>query len=45
MVTLVAIDPGHFHAALAQKTMPPGVDGTAYVFAPLSGSVPSVTVV
>ena len=34
MVTLVAIDPGHFHAALAQKTMPPGVDGTAYVFAP-----------
>ena len=32
--TLVAIDPGHFHAALAQKTMPGGVSPVAYVFAP-----------
>ena len=32
--TLVVIDPGHFHAALAQKTMPGGVSPVAYVFAP-----------
>ena len=34
MVTLVAVDPGHFHAALAQRTMPSGVSPVAYVFAP-----------
>lgn len=34
VVTLMTLDPGHFHAALVQKTMYPGVDSTIYVFAP-----------
>jgi predicted dehydrogenase len=33
-VQLVTLDPGHFHAALVQKTMYPGVDSTVYVYAP-----------
>ena len=33
-VTLMTLDPGHFHAALVQKTMYPEVDSTIYVFAP-----------
>ncbi len=33
-VTLVTLDPGHFHAALVQKTMYPGVDSNVYVYAP-----------
>lgn len=33
-VTLVTIDPGHFHASLVQKTMYPQVNPTAYVYAP-----------
>ena len=33
-MTLVAIDPGHFHAALVQKSMPVGVSPVVYVFAP-----------
>lgn len=33
-VTLMTLDPGHFHAALVQKTMYPGVDSTIYVYAP-----------
>lgn len=33
-VTLMTLDPGHFHAALVQKTMYQGVDSTLYVFAP-----------
>lgn len=33
-VILMTLDPGHFHAALVQKTMYPGVDSTIYVFAP-----------
>jgi predicted dehydrogenase len=32
---LVTLDPGHFHAALIQKEMYPGVDPTVHVFAPL----------
>lgn len=34
MVKLVTVDPGHFHAALVQKTMYDGVDSVAYVYAP-----------
>lgn len=33
-ITLVTLDPGHFHAALVQKTMYPGVDSNVYVYAP-----------
>ncbi|GGW37667.1 putative oxidoreductase C-terminal domain-containing protein [Arenibacter certesii] len=33
-ITLMTLDPGHFHAALVQKTMYPEVDSTIYVFAP-----------
>src|SRR5215212_5773544 len=34
MVHLVTLDPGHFHAALVQKTMYPDVDSNVYVYAP-----------
>jgi len=34
MVKLMTLDPGHFHAALVQKTMYPQVDDTIHVFAP-----------
>jgi len=34
-VTLVTVDPGHFHAALFQKEMLPGVAARSYVYAPL----------
>ncbi|MCH5598076.1 putative oxidoreductase C-terminal domain-containing protein [Niabella ginsengisoli] len=33
-VTFVTLDPGHFHAALVQKTALPGVDSNVYVYAP-----------
>jgi len=33
-VTLMTIDPGHFHASLVQKSMYPQVNPTAYVYAP-----------
>ena len=33
-VKLMTLDPGHFHAALVEKTMYTGVDSTIYVFAP-----------
>ena len=33
MMRLVVLDPGHFHAALLQKTMVPGVDATVHVYA------------
>lgn len=33
-VRLVTLDPGHFHAALVQKTMYPGVDSVVHVYAP-----------
>ena len=31
---LVTLDPGHFHAALVQKSMYPGVDANVHVYAP-----------
>jgi len=31
---LVTLDPGHFHAALVQKSMYPSVDSSVYVYAP-----------
>jgi predicted dehydrogenase len=33
-VQLITVDPGHFHAALVQKAMLPGVDPVVEVFAP-----------
>ncbi|HUS00577.1 MAG TPA: putative oxidoreductase C-terminal domain-containing protein [Chitinophagaceae bacterium] len=33
-VHLITLDPGHFHAALVQKTMYPGVDPVVHVYAP-----------
>jgi predicted dehydrogenase len=38
-VILMTLDPGHFHAALIQKTMYPEIDSTAYVFAPEGADV------
>ena len=32
-VKLITLDPGHFHAALVQKSMYPQVDPTVYVYA------------
>ena len=34
-VRLITLDPGHFHAALIQKEMYPGVSETVQVYAPL----------
>lgn len=34
MVRLMTLDPGHFHAALVQKTSYPDIDTTVYVYAP-----------
>ena len=33
-VTLMTLDPGHFHAALVQKSMLPNVNPDVYVYAP-----------
>ena len=33
-IRLIILDPGHFHAALVQKSMYPDVDRTVYVYAP-----------
>lgn len=33
-VRIITLDPGHFHAALVQKTMVPGVDSLVRVYAP-----------
>ena len=33
-VRLITLDPGHFHAALVQKSMPAGVDPVVHVYAP-----------
>ena len=33
-IRLITLDPGHFHAALIQKSMYPTVDSTVYVYAP-----------
>jgi predicted dehydrogenase len=34
MVKLITLDPGHFHAALVQKSMYDGIDSNVYVYAP-----------
>lgn len=34
MVRLITLDPGHFHAALVQKSMYDEIDSTVYVYAP-----------
>lgn len=34
MVQLIALDPGHFHAALVQKNMYPQIDSVVHVYAP-----------
>ncbi len=34
-IKIVTVNPGHYHAALLQKEMLPGIAETAYVFAPL----------
>ncbi len=33
-VKLITLDPGHFHAALVQKTMYPGIDPKVHVYSP-----------
>lgn len=33
-VRLITLDPSHFHAALVQKSMYPGIDSIVYVYAP-----------
>lgn len=33
-MTIITLDPGHFHAALVQKSMYPNVDSNVYVYAP-----------
>ncbi len=38
-VHLITLDPGHFHAALVQKFMLPGVSSTVLVFAPEGADV------
>lgn len=34
MIRLITLDPGHFHAALVQKSMYEGVDSVVHVYAP-----------
>jgi len=41
VVRLITLDPGHFHAALVQKSMYEGVDSTVYVYAPEGPDVES----
>ena len=38
-VRLMTVDPGHFHAALVQKEMYPGVDPSVDVYAPPGGDL------
>jgi len=38
-VKLITLDPGHFHAALVQKSMYPQVDPTVHVYAPAGPDV------
>lgn len=38
-VRLITVDPGHFHAALVQKSMYPNVDGHVHVYAPAGPDV------
>jgi hypothetical protein len=37
-VRLITLDPGHFHAALIQKEMYPGVAKQARIYAPLGAN-------
>jgi len=41
LVRIITLAPGHFHAALLQKSMYDGVDSTVYVFAPEGQEVKS----
>ena len=34
MVHLITLAPGHFHAALVQKSTTPGIDSVVHVYAP-----------
>ncbi len=38
-VRLSTLDPGHFHAALIQKEMYPGVSDVVHVFAPVGADL------
>jgi len=38
-IRLITLDPGHFHAALVQKSMLDGVDSSVYVYAPEGSEV------
>ncbi len=38
-VKIMTLDPGHFHAALVQKTMYEGIDSVVYVYAPEGAEV------
>ena len=38
-VQLITVDPGHFHAALVQKSMYEDVDSTVHVYAPAGPDV------
>jgi hypothetical protein len=40
-VRLITLDPGHFHAALVQKSMYSGIDSIVYVYAPKGPDVQS----
>jgi quercetin dioxygenase-like cupin family protein/predicted dehydrogenase len=40
-IRLITLDPGHFHAALVQKSMYAGVDSVVYVYAPPGPDVES----
>lgn len=40
-IKLITLDPGHFHAALVQKSMYPDIDSTVYVYAPKGAEVQS----
>ena len=38
-IKLITLDPGHFHAALVQKSMYENVDSVVHVFAPVGNDV------
>lgn len=38
-IRLITLDPGHFHAALVQKEMYPGVDPRVHVYAPVGSDL------
>src|SRR5262252_5945345 len=38
-VRFITLDPGHFHAALVQKEMYPGVSHTVHVYAPVGSDL------